>query len=104
MPWHNAARSALRLLVLLLFCGIAASSSDNSNGDGSITRADARFDELRLWGDVDADRVGGGSELQSPGDRGVERVDLDFPANPPCAARGRAGATITRTLALPNSD
>jgi hypothetical protein len=68
--------------------GFAALAELDSDGDGSISSADARWDELLLWGDHDGDRVGSGLELQRLSSEGLVRIDLDYAIDKLCDLRG----------------
>ena len=57
--------------------GFAALRTLDSNGDGSITSADAAFPELAVWKDVDSNGLTGASELVSLKDAGIAALHLD---------------------------
>ncbi len=70
--------------------GFSALAELDSNLDGKITAADARFDELVLWNDFDEDRVGAYAELQPLRDAALS-IDLDYGRRGDCDARGNCG-------------
>jgi hypothetical protein len=76
--------------------GFAALAVLDGNGDGVIDQADARFDELLLWRDEDADKLSMGWELSSLGDEGIERIELDFAVHEQCDARGNCARERSR--------
>jgi Ca2+-binding RTX toxin-like protein len=58
----------------------------DTNGDGSLDASDARFDEFRLWQDVDGDGVSQAGELRSLAEAGI--VSLSLTSNAPRHASG----------------
>ncbi|MCA9708430.1 MAG: calcium-binding protein, partial [Myxococcales bacterium] len=68
--------------------GFEALSELDTDGDGKITRADERFDELVLWSDVDRDKRGTALELEPLSARGILSIELDYRSTPRCDARG----------------
>lgn len=56
--------------------GYAALSQLDSNSDGQIDAADAKFNELRVWVDGDSDGVTDAGELKSLADLGILSMDL----------------------------
>ena len=71
--------------------GFAALAEFDSNGDGFVDRDDARFAELMLWRDHDADRLSTQSELEPLASAGVERLAVDYRVETQCDARGNCG-------------
>ena len=57
--------------------GYAALATLDTNGDGSITSADAGFDKLRVWVDANSDGVSQSSELKSLAQLNVASIGLD---------------------------
>ncbi len=49
---------------------------NGGNGDGWLSEADAIWQNLRLWRDLNHDGVSTATEMQSPGDSGVVRIGL----------------------------
>jgi hypothetical protein len=47
----------------------------DSNRDGKITAADARWTELVLWSDLDDDRVGASTELRTLAETSLASID-----------------------------
>lgn len=68
--------------------GFAALSQLDSNGDGTISALDERFDELVLWSDHDGDRQSTLWELQPLSQRGVSSIALSATTGRECDARG----------------
>ncbi len=68
--------------------GFIALASLDSNHDGKIDAGDARFDELLVWRDEDADKLSMSWELTSLRDEGVDSIDLGFFVREQCDARG----------------
>jgi hypothetical protein len=58
--------------------GFAALAALDSNGDGQISASDARFAELVVWSDHDADRRSNLWELQPVTSHGVVAIDLGY--------------------------
>ena len=71
--------------------GFAALVEFDSNHDGYVDALDARFDELMLWRDHDADRLSSSGELQPLAEAGVERLAVDFRVETRCDERGNCG-------------
>ncbi|MGB1276377.1 MAG: calcium-binding protein, partial [Nannocystaceae bacterium] len=67
--------------------GFAALSELDSNHDGRVTSADARWSELVLWADHDRDKVSTMWELTPVGEHGVTAIELSYWRNPLCDAR-----------------
>ncbi|MFO7563073.1 MAG: hypothetical protein R6X02_10560 [Enhygromyxa sp.] len=76
--------------------GFAALAELDSNQDGIIDATDARFDELLVWRDEDADKLSTLWELTSLTDEGIERIELDFVVGEQCDARGNCGRERSR--------
>ena len=69
--------------------GFAALAALDSNADGQISGADARFAEIVVWSDHDADRRSNLWELQPLASHGVVAIDLGYQVNASrCDARG----------------
>jgi hypothetical protein len=58
--------------------GYAAMAALDSNHDGELSAADAKFSELKLWVDANHDGVTNAGELRSLADMGVLEINLDF--------------------------
>jgi hypothetical protein len=58
--------------------GYAAMADLDSNADGKLSAADAKFSELKLWVDADSDGITDGGELKGLVDMGVVELNLDF--------------------------
>jgi hypothetical protein len=73
--------------------GFAALAELDDNGDGRIDARDARFGELLVWADANADRATTSTELTSAaaGDRRVVSIDLDYHVRRACNERGNCG-------------
>jgi hypothetical protein len=71
--------------------GFAALAELDSNRDGKISAADARFGELVLWSDLDDDRVGTMAELRPLRDTTLVAIDLGFRREASCDGRGNCG-------------
>jgi hypothetical protein len=71
--------------------GFAALAAFDSNADGSVDASDARFGELMLWRDWDADRLSTPDELEPLASAGVERLAVDYRIETECDARGNCG-------------
>jgi hypothetical protein len=71
--------------------GFAALAELDSNRDGKITAADARFAELVLWSDLDDDRVGAVGELRPIAQAQIVAIDLGFARRASCDAHGNCG-------------
>jgi hypothetical protein len=68
--------------------GFEALRALDSNGDGRITPADAAWSRLRLWSDVNQDRISQPSELTTLASRGIEALSFDFGVARRCDLRG----------------
>ncbi len=68
--------------------GFEALAPLDGDGDGRITSADPAWSSLRLWADLDGDRVSDPGELSRLDDAGIVALDLDDEARPRCDARG----------------
>jgi hypothetical protein len=71
--------------------GFAALAELDSDGDGRITPADARFAELVLWADHDADKRSTPAELEPLAMHGVIAIELSYRRDALCDARGNCG-------------
>lgn len=74
--------------------GFIALASLDSDHDGKITAADARFDELLVWRDEDGDKLSLPHELSSLREAGVDMLDLGYSAGDvagQCDERGNCG-------------
>lgn len=71
--------------------GFAALAELDSDRDGKITAADARFGELVLWSDLDDDRIGTSLELRSLRETGLVAIDLAFDRKASCDDYGNCG-------------
>jgi hypothetical protein len=73
--------------------GFEALAELDDNGDGRIDASDARFGDLSVWTDVDADRTTDGGELIAAGGgaRRVVSIDLAYHVRRECDARGNCG-------------
>lgn len=67
--------------------GFAALGALDSNADGRITQADARWGELVLWADHDGDKQSTLWELTPLAEHGVTAIELSYWQNPLCDAR-----------------
>jgi Ca2+-binding RTX toxin-like protein len=56
--------------------GFAELATHDANADGSISSADAVFANLRVWRDLDQDRVVDAGELKTLGEAGVASISL----------------------------
>lgn len=68
--------------------GFAALEVLDDNRDGRIDASDARFSELVLWADHDADKAATLAELTPVGMRGILSIDLGYSVSPRCDDRG----------------
>jgi Ca2+-binding RTX toxin-like protein len=50
----------------------------DSDGDGKISSADARFGELKIWRDANQDGVSDASELKTLTEVGIQSLDLNY--------------------------
>jgi len=71
--------------------GFAALAELDSDRDGKITAADARFGELVLWSDLDDDRIGVLAELQPLRETTLVSIDLGFSREASCDHQGNCG-------------
>ncbi|MCA9701696.1 MAG: hypothetical protein KC431_29515, partial [Myxococcales bacterium] len=71
--------------------GFAALAEFDQNGDERVDGLDARFGELMLWRDWDADRVSTPDELTPLSDSGVDGLPVDFEVAVECDERGNCG-------------
>ncbi len=71
--------------------GFEALAMLDTDGDGRITRKDARFEELVLWGDEDGDKVSSFAETPSAASAGLISIDLSYRVDEECDARGNCG-------------
>jgi Ca2+-binding RTX toxin-like protein len=58
--------------------GFADLAAMDGNADGNIDAADAAFDDLRLWFDIDQDGSVDAGELETLAEVGVSAIDLDI--------------------------
>jgi Ca2+-binding RTX toxin-like protein len=56
--------------------GFAALAAEDTNGDGAVTSADARFNDLRVWRDLNQDGVSQGSELFTLQQLGITSINV----------------------------
>lgn len=68
--------------------GFEALAEYDTNADGWVTAADARYHELVAWSDHDGDRVGSLSELTPIADLGITALQVSYDIDPLCDARG----------------
>jgi hypothetical protein len=68
--------------------GFAALEVLDDNRDGRIDGSDARFSELVLWADEDADKTATMAELTPVAMRGILSIDLGYRTDPRCDDRG----------------
>ncbi|HEY0133654.1 MAG TPA: hypothetical protein VGB85_06225, partial [Nannocystis sp.] len=71
--------------------GFQALAELDSNRDGKISPTDARWGELVLWADHDADRVSTQWELLPLASFEVVEIDLGYSDRPSCDANGNCG-------------
>ena len=71
--------------------GFAALAEFDDDHDGVVDALDARFAELLVWRDWDADRRSTPAELEPLGRTGVLRIDLDYRVATQCDERGNCG-------------
>jgi hypothetical protein len=71
--------------------GFASLAELDSNLDGKISAADARFSELMLWSDFDEDRIGAYAELRPLSESPVVSIDLGFTRRAQCDSAGNCG-------------
>lgn len=68
--------------------GFIALDAFDDDHDGAITRRDAAFARLVLWGDENADRVSQPGELRSLASAGIVSMNLAYTSEPRCDDRG----------------
>ena len=56
--------------------GFAALAAEDTNGDGAITAADARFDQLRVWRDLNQDGLSQNGELFTLQQLGIVSINV----------------------------
>ena len=56
--------------------GFAALAAEDTNGDGAVTAADARFSQLRVWRDLNQDGVSGANELFTLSQLGIAAINV----------------------------
>ena len=71
--------------------GFVALAELDSNGDGRITKSDARFEELVLWADHDRDKRSTQLEHESLAARGIVGIELGWRDEAVCDERGNCG-------------
>ncbi|WAS90058.1 hypothetical protein [Nannocystis punicea] len=71
--------------------GFRALAELDSDRDGKITAADARWGELVLWADHDADRRSSGWEMLPLASFEIVEIDLGYTTRRECDARGNCG-------------
>jgi hypothetical protein len=71
--------------------GFLALAELDSNGDGHITPADARYAELLVWTDKNADRRATPAEIEPLSALGVVDIDLHYGTRKECDGRGNCG-------------
>jgi hypothetical protein len=71
--------------------GFLALSELDSNGDGRITKADERFDQLVLWADHDRNKRSTHAEHEPLAARGIVGIELGWRDEAICDARGNCG-------------
>jgi hypothetical protein len=71
--------------------GFLALATLDSDRDGKLTVADARFAEILVWRDLDMDKLSLPHELSSLGEDGVQVIDLDYAVREECDERGNCG-------------
>lgn len=71
--------------------GFMALAELDSNGDGRITKRDARFGELVLWADHDRNKRSTAMEHESLGSRGIVGIELRWRNETVCDERGNCG-------------
>lgn len=71
--------------------GFAALAELDSDRDGRITAADARFGELLLWSDLDDDRIGTSLELRPLAETDLLSIALGFERRASCDDYGNCG-------------
>jgi hypothetical protein len=48
------------------------------NSDGQVSQQDAIFNQLRLWRDLNHNDISESSELHTPAELGLRKIDLDY--------------------------
>jgi hypothetical protein len=76
--------------------GFQALAELDSDGDGKVTPVDARWGELVLWADHDADRRSSGWELLPLASFEILEIDLGYDVRRACDARGNCGLERAR--------
>lgn len=76
--------------------GFQALAELDSDGDGKLSPTDARFGELVLWADHDADRRSSGWEMLPLASFEVVEIDLGYAVRRDCDERGNCGAERAR--------
>jgi hypothetical protein len=71
--------------------GFIALAAYDDNRDGRVDAHDARFNELLLWRDYDADRMSSSDELERLSDAGVDSLAVAYASDRQCDARGNCG-------------
>lgn len=71
--------------------GFLALAELDSNGDGRITKADERFDQLVLWADHDRDKRSTHAEHQPLSASGIVAIELAWRDEQVCDERGNCG-------------
>jgi hypothetical protein len=71
--------------------GFQALAELDSDGDGKISAGDARWAELVLWADHDADRRSSGWEMLPLASFEIVEIDLGYSSRRDCDARGNCG-------------
>lgn len=71
--------------------GFQALAELDSDGDGKLTAGDARWAELVLWADHDADRRSSGWELLPLASFEIVEIDLGYTSRRDCDSRGNCG-------------
>jgi Ca2+-binding RTX toxin-like protein len=56
--------------------GFAALAAEDTNGDGAVTAADARFTQLRVWRDLNQDGISQSNELFTLGQLGITAINV----------------------------
>lgn len=76
--------------------GFAALAELDSDGDGKLSPADARWAELVLWGDSDGDRRSSGWETLPLASFEVVEIDLSHDSRRECDSAGNCGVERAR--------
>ncbi len=69
--------------------GLAALAKEDTNRDGAVNAADARFRALRLWRDLNQDGVSRAGESFTPGSQNITGINV--------AGTGVSGETSANT-------